>query len=696
MKLVGVGGGVAYGYLGPTHHAIEDIALMRALPNLTVLTPGDPHEAGRPRARRSRSTGPVYLRLGKNGEPRRAARGRPRSRSVVRAASATARDVTIVSCGPIADRGADGGRCAGRDGVAARVVHFGTSSRSTPQASSRRARGVDAIVTVEEHTVLGGLGSAVAEALAEAAAASGSGGSGMPDCFAHAVGSRDHLIRHYGLDAGAIAAAARRAHRLDHRKGGSMNPDIERDARPSAAAVRTRSPSSSPRTASRSSHAPLDRAAVGRRLLPVCELHADDERLISNLARWRASAQFAFPTRFPVSTRARAAGCAPACSTSPTVSCSWSATATATTSGTSDSHRRRGRADGSMEIDNVVRGERGLAPGLMGEALDALIAWAEELFAPERILLHVFDDNGHAIGFYRRHGFHDAGRVPLVRTVDGDREVFIPAGGERRRRRVPGDGATRPTEAPAGEQILTAGPSVSARESGYVLDAARTGWNARWSGYLDRLETTFADYVGAKHAIATSSCTGALHLAVAGAGIGPGDEVIVPELTWVATASAVLYRGGDADLRGRRAGLLVHRPGVHPSLITPRHGRSCPSHLYGHPAQADVICRIAAEHGLTRDRGRRAGDRRRAGGPPRRHLRRCRLLQLPGREAPGHRRGRHDRHGRRPVVDQIRSLWDQRPRPVPRFLDRRARVQVQDVATSRPRSAWPSWSASTS
>ena len=67
----------------------------------------------------------------------------------------------------------------------------------------------------------------------------------------------------------------------------------------------------------------------------------------------------------------------------------------------------------------------------MGEALDALIAWAEELFAPERILLHVFDDNGHAIGFYRRHGFHDAGRVPLrAHGRRRPRGFSIPAGGD--------------------------------------------------------------------------------------------------------------------------------------------------------------------------------------------------------------------------------------------------------------------------
>src|ERR1051326_69592 len=93
------------------------------------------------------------------------------------------------------------------------------------------------------------------------------------------------------------------------------------------------------------------------------------------------------------------------------------------------------------------------------------------------------------------------------------------------------------------KKILTAGPSITAKEIGYVTDAVTNGWNENWSGYIDRFEKAFADYLGVKHALATSSCTGALHLALAGLDIKPGDEVIVPEITWIATASAACYLG---------------------------------------------------------------------------------------------------------------------------------------------------------
>ena len=77
----------------------------------------------------------------------------------------------------------------------------------------------------------------------------------------------------------------------------------------------------------------------------------------------------------------------------------------------------------------------------------------------------------------------------------------------------------------------------------FALDAATNGWNNQWSKYLNEFEKKFAEYVGVKYAIATSSCTGALHISLNALGIGPGDEVIVPEVTWVASANAIRYVG---------------------------------------------------------------------------------------------------------------------------------------------------------
>jgi dTDP-4-amino-4,6-dideoxygalactose transaminase len=148
------------------------------------------------------------------------------------------------------------------------------------------------------------------------------------------------------------------------------------------------------------------------------------------------------------------------------------------------------------------------------------------------------------------------------------------------------------------KKILTAGPTISQREIDYVLDAVQNGWNENWSGYLTRFERGFADYVGTRFALATSSCTGALHLSLMALGVGPGDEVIVPEVTWIATASAVKYTGAtpvfvDIDPATRNMDLdLLEK------AITPRTKALMPVYLSGLPVDMDRLYAIARAHKL--------------------------------------------------------------------------------------------------
>jgi perosamine synthetase len=146
--------------------------------------------------------------------------------------------------------------------------------------------------------------------------------------------------------------------------------------------------------------------------------------------------------------------------------------------------------------------------------------------------------------------------------------------------------------------ILTAGPSISGKEAWYALDAARSGWNSEWNKYIQRFETSFAHYIGTRYALSTSSCTGALHLALAALGIGPGDEVIVPDITWVATANAVVYVGATPIFADIEAGSWCLDPTSFESKITSRTKAVMPVHLYGHPAQMDRIMEIARKHNL--------------------------------------------------------------------------------------------------
>lgn len=146
--------------------------------------------------------------------------------------------------------------------------------------------------------------------------------------------------------------------------------------------------------------------------------------------------------------------------------------------------------------------------------------------------------------------------------------------------------------------ILTAGPSVTELEEKYVLDACRNGWNEQWNKYIVKFEKTFADFIGRRFAISTSSCTGALHMNLVGLGIGAGDEVIIPELTWVATASAVKYVGATPVFCDVQEDSWCMCPKSLESRITEKTKAIIPVHLYGHPAKMDEIMAIAKKYNL--------------------------------------------------------------------------------------------------
>jgi len=151
---------------------------------------------------------------------------------------------------------------------------------------------------------------------------------------------------------------------------------------------------------------------------------------------------------------------------------------------------------------------------------------------------------------------------------------------------------------PPKELILTAGPMVSHYENIYTFDAVNHGWNNEWSKYIDKFETEFSHYVDSKFAIATSSCTGALQLSLLSCGIGTGDEVIVPELTWVATASAVAYTGATPIFADVDINTWCIDSSKLDNLITKNTKAIIPVHLYGNPANMDEIMEFASKYNL--------------------------------------------------------------------------------------------------
>lgn len=147
-------------------------------------------------------------------------------------------------------------------------------------------------------------------------------------------------------------------------------------------------------------------------------------------------------------------------------------------------------------------------------------------------------------------------------------------------------------------KISFAGPSITEKEVSYVLDAVKNGWYTNYDGYVVRLEKAFAGYVGVRHAVATHCCTVALHLAASALGLGPGDEVIVTDFSWVATAYAVAYTGATCVFADIEPDTWTIDPECVRKAITPRTKAIMLVHTFGQPAMMDEIMAIAQEYGL--------------------------------------------------------------------------------------------------
>jgi len=147
-------------------------------------------------------------------------------------------------------------------------------------------------------------------------------------------------------------------------------------------------------------------------------------------------------------------------------------------------------------------------------------------------------------------------------------------------------------------RIFVAQPMLAGNERKYVLDCLDTNWISSNGKYIELFEREFARFIGAKHSIATNNGTTGLHLALVSLGLRPGDEVIIPTVTYIATANAVRYCGGIPVLVDVCAETMNINPTAIEAKITPRTRGIIPVHLYGHPVEMDAINRIATKHCL--------------------------------------------------------------------------------------------------
>jgi len=147
--------------------------------------------------------------------------------------------------------------------------------------------------------------------------------------------------------------------------------------------------------------------------------------------------------------------------------------------------------------------------------------------------------------------------------------------------------------------LPVAAPSLGDKELQYVSECVLTGWVSSAGKFVRRFEKVLADFCGSDYAVSTSSGTAALHLALLALEIGVGDEVIVPSLTFIATANAVTYTGAKPVFIDSEPETWNIDPSKIEKAITPRTKAIIPVHLYGHPADMDPIMEIASRHGLS-------------------------------------------------------------------------------------------------
>lgn len=209
VKLAGAYCGMSDALDGATHHALEDMAIMRALPNMTVLVPSDETSTRWATGYAAGTDGPMYLRLSREVYPElypagtQFACGRG---AVVRPGT----DVTVIACGLMVHKALEAAQALAQRGVSVRVVDMYSVKPIDRELILQCAAETGAIVTAEEHNVLGGLGSAVSEVLAHAGAGAPTEFVGVQDTFTES-GPYPELLAKYGLDASAVAAAIERA-----------------------------------------------------------------------------------------------------------------------------------------------------------------------------------------------------------------------------------------------------------------------------------------------------------------------------------------------------------------------------------------------------------------------------------------------------------------------------------------------------
>ena len=209
VKVIATHGGTSFGSAGSTHHAIEDLSIVRAFPNLTVIVPADGFETAQAVKKCMDINGPVYIRIGRGFEPAAYA-GEDDSFEIGKAVEMhPGTDITVICCGPTVFQALEAAKILQADGgVSVRVLNMHTIKPIDKEAILKAVTDTRRILTVEDHNIIGGLGTAVADVIA----ASGKGCAfekvGIPDVFTP-HGYPEDLMHNYKIDTDGIVEKVR-------------------------------------------------------------------------------------------------------------------------------------------------------------------------------------------------------------------------------------------------------------------------------------------------------------------------------------------------------------------------------------------------------------------------------------------------------------------------------------------------------
>jgi transketolase len=207
VRLIGNGAGLVYAPLGPTHEAIEDMAILRAIPNMTIVAPADADEMRRLMPETVDYAGPIYIRLAKGYDPI-VSSGASQFKIGKAIPMRDGNDVLILTIGITLKHALASSDVLADHGISAGILHVPTLKPLDCEAILDRASDTPIIVTVEEHTVIGGLGSATAEIIAEANfnPAKRFKRIGIPDQFPDQYGSQDTLMDRFSINTESLTA----------------------------------------------------------------------------------------------------------------------------------------------------------------------------------------------------------------------------------------------------------------------------------------------------------------------------------------------------------------------------------------------------------------------------------------------------------------------------------------------------------